>query len=360
MPDYVATASGQWEPKTPIDASQTGWLRWLENSVLCVALAALVVLPLLEIVLRATLQTGVSGSNALIQHMTLVIGMLGGAVAARENRLLALSTGAFLKGRLKLGAALFSGAVAATISLFLAVASYQFVLTEKEAGSILAYNVPVWLIQCVMPIGFGLVAVRLLYYAGEAWKLRVLTAGLTGILTLLALRLPVPPAEAVTPALIGLLVATALGSPVFATLGGAALDPLLGRRPPHCLDPIGSLSSGDQPLVADDPALHSGRLFSGRGWRLSAFGKGLSRALWAVSWRTRDCDGFGMRLLHLVYGSFGGDHSGFGWIADAILLTAGYPPKSALGLLTGAGSLGLLFPPMPAAHSVCDCCQNQY
>ena len=58
MPDYVATASGQWEPKTPIDASQTGWLRWLENSVLCVALAALVVLPLLEIVLRATLQTG--------------------------------------------------------------------------------------------------------------------------------------------------------------------------------------------------------------------------------------------------------------------------------------------------------------
>ena len=28
-----------------------------------------------------------------------------------------------------------------------------------------------------------------------------------------------------------------------------------------------------------------------------------------------------------------------------VLLTAGYPPRSALGLLTGAGSLGLLFPP---------------
>ena len=75
-------------------------------------------------------------------------------------------------------------------------------LTEKEAGSILAYNVPVWLIQCVMPLGFGLVAVRLLYYAGESWKLRALAAVLTGFLMLLALRLPVPPAETVTPALI--------------------------------------------------------------------------------------------------------------------------------------------------------------
>ena len=34
-----------------------------------------------------------------------------------------------------------------------------------------------------------------------------------------------------------------------------------------------------------------------------------------------------------------------GGLLMPILLTAGYPPKSALGLLTGAGSLGLLFPP---------------
>ena len=34
-----------------------------------------------------------------------------------------------------------------------------------------------------------------------------------------------------------------------------------------------------------------------------------------------------------------------GGLLMSVLLTAGYPPKSALGLLTGAGSLGLLFPP---------------
>ena len=224
MSDQATPAGSQWDPKITTTMSQAGWLRRLEDGLVCLALAALVLLPLAEIVLRATFKIGISGSNAVVQHMTLIIGMLGGAVAARENRLLGLSTGsAFLKGRLKSGAALFSGAVAATISIFLGVASYQFVLTEREAGSILAYSVPVWVIQSAMPIGFGLVAVRLLYHAGENWKLRALTAALTGLLTLLALRPPMSPAEAVTPALIGLLAATALGSPVFATLGGAAL-----------------------------------------------------------------------------------------------------------------------------------------
>ena len=346
MPDYVATASGQWEPKTGIDASQAGWLRWLEDCLLCVALAALVVLPLLEIVLRATLQTGVSGSSSFVQHLTLVIGMLGGAVAARENRLLGLSTGsAFLKGRLKSGAALFSGAVAATISLFLGVASYQFVLTEREAGSILAYNLPVWLIQCVMPLGFGLVAVRLLYYAGETWKIRALAAALTGFLMLLVLRLPVSPAEVVTPALIGLLAATALGSPVFATLGGAALILFWGADLPIASIPL------DHYRLVINPSLPTIPLFTLAGYFLAEGGASqrLVRVFQALFGQFRGGPAIVTALVCAFFTSFTGASGvtilALGGLLMPILLTAGYPPKSALGLLTGAGSLGLLFPP---------------
>jgi C4-dicarboxylate transporter, DctM subunit len=346
MPDHVATASGQWEPKTGIDAFQAGWLRSLEDGLLCVALAALVVLPLLEIILRATLQTGISGSNALVQHMTLVIGMLGGAVAARENRLLGLSTGsAFLKGRLKSGAALFSGVVAATISLFLGVASYQFVLTEKEAGSILAYSVPVWLPQCVMPLGFGLVAVRLLYYAGESWRFRALAAALTGFLILLALRLPVPPAEAVTPALIGLLAATALGSPVFATLGGAALILFWGADLPIASIPL------DHYRLVINPSLPTIPLFTLAGYFLAEGGASqrLVRVFQALFGQFRGGPAIVTALVCAFFTSFTGASGvtilALGGLLMPVLLTAGYPPKSALGLLTGAGSLGLLFPP---------------
>ena len=346
MSDQAKFASNLWDPGINRTTSQAGWLLGFENGLVCFALAALVVLPLAEIVLRATLQTGISGSTALVQHMTLVIGMLGGAVAARENRLLGLSTGsAFLRGRLKMGAALFSGAVAAAISFFLLVASYQFVLTEREAGSFLAYNVPVWLIQCVMPLGFGLVAVRLLYYAGETWKVRALAAALTGFLILLALRLPVPPAEAVTPALIGLLVATVLGSPVFATLGGAALILFWGADLPIASIPL------DHYRLVINPSLPTIPLFTLAGYFLAEGGASqrLVRVFQALFGQFRGGPAIVTALVCAFFTSFTGASGvtilALGGLLMPILLTAGYPPKSALGLLTGAGSLGLLFPP---------------
>ncbi len=346
MSNHVSFASGQWEPRTAQNASPAGWLSRLEDGSLCLALATLVLLPLAESLLRATFQTGISGSNSLVQHMTLVIGMLGGAVAARENRLLGLSTGsAFLKGRLKLGAALFSGAVAATISLFLGVASYQFVLTEREAGSILAYGVPVWVIQGVMPVGFGLVAVRVLYYAGESWKFRALAAAVTGLLMLLAVQPPMPPAQAVTPALIGLLAATALGSPVFATLGGAALILFWGAGLPIASIPL------DHYRLVINPSLPTIPLFTLAGYFLAEGGASqrLVRVFQALFGQFRGGPAIVTAIVCAFFTSFTGASGvtilALGGLLMPVLLTAGYPPKSALGLLTGAGSLGLLFPP---------------
>ena len=62
-----------------------------ENLLLSLVLGLLVALPLLEAVLRKMLHVGVSNSASIVQHLTLVVGMLGAAVAARENRLLVLS-----------------------------------------------------------------------------------------------------------------------------------------------------------------------------------------------------------------------------------------------------------------------------
>ena len=340
-----ATPASQWDPTTTTETSQAHWSKRFEDGLICLALAALVVLPIAEIVLRATVQTGISGSNALVQHMTLVIGMLGGAVAARENRLLGLSTGSFLKGGWKSGAALFSGVVAATISLFLCFASYQFVITEKEAGSILAYNVPVWVIQSALPIGFGLVAARILYYAGESWKLRALAAALTGLLMLFVVRTPVPPAEAVTPALIGLLAATALGSPVFATLGGAALILFWGADLPIASIPL------DHYRLVINPSLPTIPLFTLAGYFLAEGGASqrLVRVFQALFGQFRGGPAIVTALVCAFFTSFTGASGvtilALGGLLMPILLTAGYPPKSALGLLTGAGSLGLLFPP---------------
>ena len=56
-----------------------------ENALLGLALAAIVLLPLAEIVLRKTFNTGIAGSAALVQHLTLVASMIG-AARSEERR----------------------------------------------------------------------------------------------------------------------------------------------------------------------------------------------------------------------------------------------------------------------------------
>src|SRR5256885_2832813 len=97
-----------------------------EDSLLVICLASMMLLPVIEIVLRSLFHTGVSGSSAIVQHLTLIVGMLGGAIAAREGRLLALSPAqTFLKGWAKTAAHVFSSAFAAAICFFLCWTSIE-------------------------------------------------------------------------------------------------------------------------------------------------------------------------------------------------------------------------------------------
>src|SRR6266550_3330120 len=135
----------------PAPPPRTGIWRVLygfEDSLLVICLASMMLLPVTEIVLRSIFHTGISGSSAIVQHLTLIVGMLGGAIAARDGRLLALSpVQTLLKGWAKTAAQIFSSGFAAAISFFLFLSSLQYVLDLKPLGKILVYGIPVWIIQ---------------------------------------------------------------------------------------------------------------------------------------------------------------------------------------------------------------------
>src|SRR6266478_2728263 len=183
-----------------------GWRRLLcqgENLLVVISLAAMMLLPVIEILSRAIFKTGLSGSSAIVQHLTLIVGMLGGAIAARDGRLLALSpVQTLLKGKAKISAQIFSGGFAAAISFFLCFASLQYVKAVKPLGKILVYGIPVWVIQLVLPIGFGLVAVRLVWRAAEEWKGRLITLAVACLVAGLAVWAPGSPEKWLVPALI--------------------------------------------------------------------------------------------------------------------------------------------------------------
>src|SRR4051812_650303 len=127
----------------------------------------MVALPLAEIVVRRLFGVGIPGSGPFVQHLTLWIGFLGAAIASRDGKLLTLATGTFIPaGRVREYAATFASAVAACMSTILAWGAVELVLSEREAGSIIAAGIPTWVGQLALPIGFTLIALRLAWKAG--------------------------------------------------------------------------------------------------------------------------------------------------------------------------------------------------
>ncbi|MGE5172785.1 MAG: TRAP transporter large permease subunit [Betaproteobacteria bacterium] len=309
------------------------------------ALALMVILPLLEIVLRRLLGVGISGSAAFVQHLVLFVGMLGAAVAAREGRLLSLATAAYLKNRWETGARIFGNAFGAAMSALLCAASVRFVLTRKEAGETLAYGIPVWTLQTVLPVGFGLVTASLIWLVSARWRGRIVALALAGAIILVSVLPPVDPALLVTPGLFTLGIATLLGAPVFVTLGGAALILFWGAGQTIAMIPI------DLYRLVVNPTLPAIPLFTLAGYFLAEGGASgrLVRVFQTLFGRLRGGPAIVTALVCAFFTSFTGASGvtilALGGLLMPVLLTARYQEKDALGLLTGAGSLGLLFPP---------------
>ena len=70
-----------------------------ERSLATAAITLMALLPLTEVVSRECRVPGVPGSTVFVQHLTLAVAFLGAVMAARTDRLLAISANTFLPAR---------------------------------------------------------------------------------------------------------------------------------------------------------------------------------------------------------------------------------------------------------------------
>jgi tripartite ATP-independent transporter DctM subunit len=330
----------------PLWSRLSSALRHAENTALVIVLAAMIILPVSEVLRRMGLPVGIRAADDLLRHFTLVAGMLGGMVAARENRLLALSNlPHILTGWKKKAAAKISGAVAVLITAVLCGAAMRFVAGERETGSALADGIPTWWFEAAMPLGFGVIAFRLLRHSAESWRGRALVALAAAAMMWLGMHPPVEPARLLMPALGLLLAATVLGAPIIVTLGGAAVFLFWARGAPLAslsLDHYGQVTN---PLLAMIP------LFTLAGYFLAESGasKRLVRVFMALFGHIRGGPAVATALVCAFFTTFTGGSGvtilALGGLLMPVLLSAKFSERNALGLLTGAGSLGILFPP---------------
>lgn len=335
-------------------ANLPGWLNFIrrsENLVVVFALAVMAILPALEVVLRTFFKTGLPASATIVQHLVLAVGMLGGAIAARENRLLALSVAThWFKGGWLTFARVFSYGFSAAITTLLTAASWKFVTEQRSLGKVFAYGIQTWVIQLLIVIGFALVALRLIWHASEKWRWRIGTLFWAAIIIGAALLAQaagaaITPEKLRWPAMILLLIAVALGAPVFTALGGTALIMLWSAGEP--VSPV-PLKHYQLTVNATLPSLP---LFTLAGYFLAEGGaaKRLVRLFMALFGSLRGGPAIITTLVCAFFTSFTGASGAtilaLGGVLMPVLASAKYSERSSLGLLTGAGSLGMLFPP---------------
>ena len=311
-------------------------LRSVEEILANCALAAMMLLPLLEIVVRPLIAGGIPGSISIVQHLTLWVAFLGAALAAREGKLIALATATFIPaGTVRDLTQIFSAFVSTAVCTILAVGAIDLVLLDKADGTMVTAGVPVWIAQLVLPVSFMLIAVRLAWRSSLAWNGR--TVAVSGIalgywLSQSVFLATVP----VWPLILLILVAAVFGAPIFSILGGVAVLSYMGDGALPALVIVQTYSLATQPHL---PAILAQGRSSERLLRVF-------RAL--VGWIPG-----GTPIVCVVLCAFFTVFTGgagvtilaLGGLLFPALLKEGYRERFSVGLLTASGSLGLLFPP---------------
>ena len=319
----------------------------MENGAMALAMAGLVILPLTGIVLRPLIHSGLDGGGAIVQHLVLIVGMLGAAMAAREGRLITLSNleEMLLRGHTRNVSRIVCAAASASISVLLGVAGLQFVLSEREFPAILAYGVPTWWIELALPLGFFLVAWRLVLRSSTQWANRLPALALASAIVAVFVWPPLPHAQMAWIALAALAIFTGLGIPAFTTLGGVALILFWAIGQPIASIPIGHYS------LVTNPTLPTLPLFTLAGF-VVAEGQAPQRLIEvfrAFFGRMIGGPAIVTVLVCTLFTSFTGASGvtilALGGLLMPMLLAGGLKEKDALGLITGSGSLGLLLPP---------------
>lgn len=319
--------------------------KWAENTLAQTALVAMAALPVGEILLRAVFKTGIPGSTALVQNLTLWVGFVGAMVATREGTHLKLAAAsALIPPGAKRIAANAAAMISAAVAVGLAWASVQFMVAEMASPVRIGGVLPVWVILTVLPFSFAIIALRFIDSAGRWADRRIVLVGILAISALVMI-FNLNVSLFVWPAMVALLGAAFIGVPIFVVIGGSALVLFAADGVTVAAIPVEAYRIVVSPSIPTIP------LFVLTGY-LIAEGKAgerlvrLFRALFG--WMPGGL-AIAVALVCAFMSTFTGASGitilALGGVLLPVLVSNGYPERFSLGLVTASGSIGLLFPP---------------
>lgn len=329
-----------------VELEATGIVGKLENGLAIFVLGAMVLLSVANVASRLIRDVDIPGATIYIQNLNLLLTFAGAIIAARVGRHLTFSTGHKLSaGPFGWIARLMGSAVGGAVCVVLAYASWLMAMSERGATTELPGGLPVWIFQLVMPAGFGAMALRFF------WRETTFIRGLMGAVVSMALvvaisYLPWDNREWLElPGLLFLLLSGLLGAPIFVLMAGAAM--LLF----FVADVTVAAVPAETYHIVVSPTLPVIPLFAFAGYLLARGGASTRLIRLFNAWFGWMPGGVAIvtTLVCAFFTTFTGASGvtilGMGGLLLPMLLRGGYSERYSLGLLTTAGSLGMLFPP---------------
>ena len=328
-----------------------GRIKWGEDTLALVIFSAMSILPVIETIARLFGTNIIPASQAIVQHCTLWIGFLGAVLAARRNKLLALTREPIFnqEGSLHLGRWI-AKTMSFLIIISLAWGSFYLLKIEYKFPFEIAPNIPRWAAMVIMPVGFALMAVQI-YFKSYKQHIHRVTLIISGIFFAI-ISVTETVQEAVPVVWIGLgliLIALIYGAPIFTGLGGAAV--LLFWSDFTSISAI----PAEAYRIVVAPTLPTIPLFTLAGYLL-AESNASTRLVNVFRSLFGWIPGGTPVIVVLLCGFFTALTGGsgvtilaLGGLLLPLLVKEGYSKTFALGLITVSGSIGLLFPPsLPA------------
>ena len=319
----------------------------------------LISFPIFQILGRYISFFSIPASQEIVQHMTLWIGFIGAVIAARSNKLLSVVREPVFDSTTKVNwTKFFVHVFSLSIVFVLSISYLKMIQIGFQYPDYIAPYIPTWFAQAIIPVGLILIWYQMIMTSSTDLKYRVLLAVISIIPTIILYFWQFPLANPLllwTKVLFAILL-VAFGLPIFILLASLSIFFFLSEPSEWATnyDLISTISDSAYRIVVS-PTLAAIPIFTLAGYILaeSNISERLIRFFKAsLGWLP------GSTVLIVVLlcafftaltGGSGVTILALGAILYPILIHDGYSKQFSLGIITTAGSLGLLFPPsLPA------------
>ncbi len=154
----------------------------IEKVFLVTAVSIMTLVVFFDFLLREFFNSGFIWAKELAAFLMIWVGFIGASYATKENKHLVVGIPEKLFPKKVLPyVSLFVNVIVFSVTIFIAYLGFQYVMETKEFGETsLVLNIPLWIVQIVIPASLIIIALRFIGIAIQIFQGKISSVGAGG------------------------------------------------------------------------------------------------------------------------------------------------------------------------------------